>query len=203
MLSFVVLLGIHCFFEGNAGTSTSQVHSSITDENGLPEEGMDARLTVACHLTRFSKLYEWPSMRTIYLAERDLVTWRVGIPFESRVDVETSFKDYQETLMLPFRTPLPERHPPTLMVCDLRRADGLLVETSVDRQEGVYGLLIPPDCLLANNADLEDMIELVESLKILATQQSKDAYLWPYGDDGGDDGEGGQGSTPSRGMKRR
>jgi hypothetical protein len=31
---------------------------------------MDARLTVACHLTRFSRLYEWPSMRTIYLAER-------------------------------------------------------------------------------------------------------------------------------------
>jgi hypothetical protein len=29
MLSFVVLLGIHYFFEGNAGTSTSQVHSSL------------------------------------------------------------------------------------------------------------------------------------------------------------------------------
>jgi hypothetical protein len=47
------------------------------------------------------------------------------------------------------------------------------------------------------------MIGLVGSLKILVTQQSEDAYLWPYGDDGGDDGEGGQGSTPSRGMKRR
>jgi hypothetical protein len=36
----------------------------------LPEEGMDERLVVAWHLTWFSKLYEGPSMRAIYLAER-------------------------------------------------------------------------------------------------------------------------------------
>ncbi len=38
---------------------------------------------------------------------------------------------------------------------------------------------------------LKDMIGLVGSLKILATQQSEDAYMQSYGD------EGGQGSTPS------
>lgn len=43
-----------------------------------------------------------------------------------------------------------ERHPPTLMVCDLRHADGFLVETAVDRREGVYGLPIPPNCLLVS-----------------------------------------------------
>ncbi len=37
-------------------------------------------------------------------------------------------------------------------------------------------------------------------MKILATQQSEDAYLRPYRDDNGDD-EGGQGSTPSKGGK--
>jgi hypothetical protein len=45
---------------------------------------------------------------------------------------------------------------------------------------------------------------MVRSLKILATQQSEDAFLWSYpatNDD--DDGGGGQTSAPSRGRKRR
>ena len=41
-------------------------------------------------------------------------------------------------------------------------------------------------------------ISKVRSLKILAIEQSEDAYLRPYGDD-----EGGQSSTPSRGRKMR
>ena len=41
------------------------------------------------------------------LADQDLVTWKAGIPFENRVDVETSFEDYQDTLMLSLRIPLP------------------------------------------------------------------------------------------------
>ena len=47
------------------------------------------------------------------------------------------------------------------------------------------------------------MIRLVGSLKILATQQSEDAYLRSFKDDDDDDGGGGQNSTPSRGRKRR
>ena len=47
------------------------------------------------------------------------------------------------------------------------------------------------------------MIGLVGSLKILATQQSEDAYLRSFKDDDDDDGGGGQNSTPSRGRKRR
>lgn len=96
---------------------------------------MEEGLTIAWHLSRFFKLYEGPSMRAIYQAEKvttqligesnivpiaptpfilflynlaseDLAVWRVGIPFESKVDAITPFEDYQETLMLPFRKPL-------------------------------------------------------------------------------------------------
>ena len=93
---------------------------------------MDERLVVAWHLTWFSKLYEGPSMRAIYLAKRvttqligerdmvpialtpfilfpfsfaseDLATWRAGIPFESRVDTETSFEDSRRPSCFLFR----------------------------------------------------------------------------------------------------
>jgi hypothetical protein len=48
------------------------------------------------------------------------------------------------------------------------------------------------------------MIGLVGSLKILATQQSEDAYLRSFRDDDDDDDDGGgQNSTPSRERKRR
>jgi hypothetical protein len=61
-----------------------------------------------------------------------------------------------------------------------------------------------PLCLLqATNVDLEEMIGLVGSLKILATQLFEDSYLGPYGDDGDNDDGGGQGSATSRGRKRR
>ena len=44
---------------------------------------------------------------------------------------------------------------------------------------------------------------MVGSLKILATQQFEDAFLWLYlATDDDDDGGGGQTSAPSRGRKR-
>lgn len=80
------------------------------------------------------------------------------------------------------------------MARDLHHVDGFLVKMAVAKKEGVYGLLIPPDCrkvgilhyfysclipcswltdllclLQAMNADLEEMIKLVGSLKIFAT----------------------------------
>uniref|UniRef100_A0A2N9J470 Uncharacterized protein n=1 Tax=Fagus sylvatica TaxID=28930 RepID=A0A2N9J470_FAGSY len=51
-----------------------------------------------------------------------------------------------------------ERHPFTSGSVTLGHSDGLLVETSVSRREGVYGLLIPADCRPANNADLHILL---------------------------------------------
>uniref|UniRef100_A0A2N9J342 Uncharacterized protein n=1 Tax=Fagus sylvatica TaxID=28930 RepID=A0A2N9J342_FAGSY len=91
------------------------------------------------------------------------------------VDTVTSFEYYQETFMFPLRKPLPVEGarkdiplPPWSVT--LRCSDGLLVKIAVDRREGAYGLPIPPDFRQATNADLEDIIGLVGSLKILATQ---------------------------------
>ena len=96
---------------------------------GLLEEEMEEGLAIAWHISQFSKLYEGPSMRALYLVEKvtiqligesnavpiasppfilfpfslkgqDLVTWRADIPFKGRVDATTIFEDYQGTLML-------------------------------------------------------------------------------------------------------
>ena len=42
----------------------------IWTPRGLPTEGMNERVALAWRLVRFSKLYEGPSMRARYLAER-------------------------------------------------------------------------------------------------------------------------------------
>jgi hypothetical protein len=83
---------------------------------------MKEGLAVAWHLSQFSKLYEGPSVRALYLAERvttqlieesnavpiapppfilfpfslegqDLAAWRASIPFEGRLDAMTAFED--------------------------------------------------------------------------------------------------------------
>ena len=96
---------------------------------------MEEGPVIAWRLSLFSKLYEGPLERVIYLAERvttqligesnavpiappsfiifpftlegqDLAAWRADIHFEGRLDAMTAFEDYQGTLMLPLRTAL-------------------------------------------------------------------------------------------------
>ena len=84
---------------------------------------MEEGFTLAWHLSRFSKLYEGPLVRALYLVERvttqwigesnavaitpppfilfpfslegqDLAAWRASIPFEGRIDYMTAFEDY-------------------------------------------------------------------------------------------------------------
>uniref|UniRef100_A0A2N9FVK5 Aminotransferase-like plant mobile domain-containing protein n=1 Tax=Fagus sylvatica TaxID=28930 RepID=A0A2N9FVK5_FAGSY len=50
--------------------STTSLMSYWQLWEGLPSEGMDERVALAWRLVRFSKLYEGPSMRALYLAER-------------------------------------------------------------------------------------------------------------------------------------
>uniref|UniRef100_A0A2N9IT80 Uncharacterized protein n=1 Tax=Fagus sylvatica TaxID=28930 RepID=A0A2N9IT80_FAGSY len=138
---------------------------------GLPEEGMKEGLAVSWHLSQFSKLYEGSSVRALYLAERvttQLIEERNAVPIAPPPFI------LFPTLMLHLRTALPVEGgsrdiPLSPWSVTLRHSDGLL----------------------ANNADLKEMIELVGSLKILVTQQYEDAYLRSYQADDDDDGGGG------------
>uniref|UniRef100_A0A2N9EFU2 Aminotransferase-like plant mobile domain-containing protein n=1 Tax=Fagus sylvatica TaxID=28930 RepID=A0A2N9EFU2_FAGSY len=157
---------------GCARTSPRQTNTTIT----LPGTILIESLIIEKRWRRVLPLLDislgspsWPGLG-------DLENWQ---PFEGMIDAMTAFEDYQGTLMLPLQTTLPITEggskdiplPPWSVT--LHCSDGFLVETA------------------ANNANLKDMIGLVGSLKILATQQSEDAYLRSSRDDNDDDDGGG------------
>uniref|UniRef100_A0A2N9GQC9 Aminotransferase-like plant mobile domain-containing protein n=1 Tax=Fagus sylvatica TaxID=28930 RepID=A0A2N9GQC9_FAGSY len=153
------------------------MHHGLCEDFPGVDWRMDVGLVVAWHLSQFSNLYEGLSMRDIYLAER-VTTQLIGesdiVPIALTPFILFPFSLASEDLVEGAGRDIPL---PSWSVT-LHRPDGLLVEIAIDRWERVYGLPIPSDCRLANNVDLENMIGLVGSLKIL-------------------------GSTPSKGRKRR